>query len=68
MIKNPQNGHVRKILVQSASHRPVRKIDTAVNRYAYVNLYKAACTPGENCMRARKETRGQIIINQCSYI
>ena len=32
MVKNPQNGHVRKILVQSASHRPVRKIDTAVDK------------------------------------
>ena len=29
MVKNPQKGHVRKILVQSASHRPVRKIVTA---------------------------------------
>ena len=29
MVKDPQKGHVRKILVQSASHRPVRKIVTA---------------------------------------
>ena len=27
---HPQKGQIHKILVQSASHRPVRKIDTAV--------------------------------------
>ena len=31
MVKNPQKGHVREILVQSLSHRPVRKIVTAPN-------------------------------------
>ena len=29
MSSHPQKSHVCKILVQSASHRPVRKIDTA---------------------------------------
>ena len=38
MVKNPQNGHVRKILVQSASHRPVRKIDTALFLYSVHSL------------------------------
>ena len=45
MVKNPQKGHVRKILVQSASHRPVRKIVTAklleVIRYAWVTVERA---------------------------
>ena len=40
MVKNPQNGHVRKILVQSASHRPVRKIDTALKYCPRIKIFR----------------------------
>ena len=50
---HPQNGHVRKILVQSASHRPVRIIDTAVhstlNLVCYVHHFWCGKRGVTNC-------------------
>ena len=33
VLSHPQNGYIRKILVQSTSHHPVRKIDTASRQH-----------------------------------